>query len=129
MSLAISPKLNEMSCIGKCVIIELIRRKYLFVMGALVAVFCIGAIGVRVAGVDNPVIGAFVLNLGLTLAYGLSHVMTVLLSARQIPDELQNKTIYPRVVLPHNSFHQGCQGSQLHHYKLFPQQCKNDHDT
>ena len=91
---------QEVFCIGKVVILELIRRKYLFVMGALIAVFCLCAIGIRIAGVEDAVVSAFVLNLGLTMAYGLSHLMTLLLAARQIPDELQNRTLYPILARP-----------------------------
>ena len=95
MSMGRDSVLNKIYCVGWCVMLELLRRKYLHVMGALVGIFCIGAIGIRLAGVDGAIVAGFVLNLGLSIAYGLAHMVTLLLAIRQLPDEMQNKTIYP----------------------------------
>ena len=81
-------------------VLELVRRKDLYVLILLMMVFCVGAVGARVAGVDDAASGTFLLNLGMTLAYAFSHVLTLLLGARQVPDELEKRTIYPLLARP-----------------------------
>ena len=86
--------------IGRGVVIELIRRKDAYVLGLLMLVFCVGALAVRLSGVHNPAAGTFILNLGMTLAYVFAHMVTLLLAARQIPTEIENRTIYPILARP-----------------------------
>ena len=86
--------------IGRGVAIELIRRKDLYVLFLLMAVFVVGALAVNLVGIDNPSTATFLLNLGLTLAYVFAHVLTLLLAARQLPTEIENRTIYPLLARP-----------------------------
>ena len=82
------------------VFIELKRRKDVYVFAMLIAVFCVGALAVRRAGVTTDATGAFVLNLGLTLAYVFAQILTLTLAARQIPTDIEQRTIYPVLARP-----------------------------
>ena len=98
-SLVLSPT-HAAAWIARGVFIELTRRKDLYVFGLLIIVFCIGALAMSVAGVKNPATGTFLLNLGMTLAYVFAHILTLLLAARQIPSEMESRTIYPILARP-----------------------------
>jgi ABC-type transport system involved in multi-copper enzyme maturation permease subunit len=86
--------------IGRAVFIELLRRKDVYVLLALMAVYAIGVVSFTLVGIDNASTGTFLLNLGMTLSYYAAHVLTLVLTARQIPDELENRTIYPLLAKP-----------------------------
>lgn len=92
--------MNAMRWIGYGVWLELIRRKDVYVMFMLLLVFCVGIIAARLAGVDSPAVGTFLLNLGLSLAYMLAHVLVVAQAARQMPREIADRTIYPLLARP-----------------------------
>jgi ABC-type transport system involved in multi-copper enzyme maturation permease subunit len=86
--------------IGRGVLIELLRRKDAYVLGLLMLVFCVGALAIRLSGVERPATATFILNLGMTLAYVFAHTVTLLLAARQIPAEIENRTMYPILARP-----------------------------
>jgi len=91
---------RPITTVGKGVIIELIRRKDLYVLGMLMVVFCIGAVSARAAGIKEAATGTFLLNLGMTLSYIFAHLLTLVLAVRQVPSEIENRTIYPILARP-----------------------------
>ncbi len=86
--------------LGRAVWIELIRRQDLYICLMLMGLFVLGMLVVRIVGVDAPATGTFMLNLGLTLASASAHIVTMLLAARQIPDEIEHRTLYPLLARP-----------------------------
>ena len=80
--------------------LELLRRRDLAVLG-LFAIILLGFLAIaRAIGFDNPATGTLVLNLALTLVTGLAQLMALVTAARQLPDEFENRTIYPLLARP-----------------------------
>lgn len=88
------------SRMNKLVVIELVRKKDLSVVVALVTVFVMGAIVFRMAGIKDEATATFVLNTGLTLVHYAVHTLIILLACRQLPDEIERRTIYPLLARP-----------------------------
>ncbi len=86
--------------IARAVFIELARKRALYVVALLAALFVAGAIIARVVGIENPATGTFLLNLGLSLAYWCAHILTLILAAGQLPNEIENRTLYPLLAKP-----------------------------
>lgn len=86
--------------VGRGVALEMVRRQDLLVVALLLGLFLVGALAVRLVGIENPATGTFVLNLGLTLAYLCAHVLTLLMAARQLPDEIERRTLHPLLARP-----------------------------
>jgi len=94
------PVSRACSLLCRAVFIELVRRKDVYVLLSLMAVYSVGVISCTLVGIDNASTGTFLLNLGMTLSYYAAHLLTLVLTARQIPDELENRTIYPLLAKP-----------------------------
>ena len=89
-----------MVLLGRGVLLEITRRKDLYVLLMLMGVFVLGVLAVVAVGIENASTATFLLNLGMTLAYVSAHALTLFLAARQIPDDLENRTIYPLLARP-----------------------------
>lgn len=96
----INPLSRVLALIGWRVGLELVRRKDFYVLLMLMALFIGGVLVFRVAGIDAPATGTMLMNLGLTLAWFAAHLMTLLLAARQLPAEIEQRTIYPLLARP-----------------------------
>lgn len=97
-----SRTVNPYSLLLRGVAIELVRQKDFYVLGILVLTFGFGALGAKVVGETTDAAATFLLNMGLTLASLCAHVLTLLMAARQIPREMQHRTIYPILARPIN---------------------------
>ena len=86
--------------VSRGVWLELLRRKDLYVLLLFMGIFVIYAVATRVVGIDNDATATFLLNLGLTMAYILAHVFTLVLALRQIPNEMEKRTVYPMLAKP-----------------------------
>ncbi len=91
---------RAMSLIGRGVFIELLRRKDAYVLLVLVGLHALAVLTVSIVGVQNPATGTFLLNLGLTLTHFASHLLVMLLAVRQIPAEIDGRTLYPLLAKP-----------------------------
>ena len=92
--------IQSIRIICRGVFIELMRKKDLFVLLILMLLYIIGIIVINLVGIQNPSTGTFLFNLGMTLAYYCAHVLTLVLTANQIPTEIENRTIYPLLAKP-----------------------------
>jgi len=86
--------------VGRGVLLETARRKEFWVLSIFAAVFAMGVMVVRSVGIENADTAKFVVNLGLSLALGAAHLLTILATARQVPSDLENRTIYPILAKP-----------------------------
>lgn len=80
--------------------LEGLRRKEFYAFFIIALCFILTALAVRLVGVDNPATGTFVLNLGMTYCSYAAHLMVLILAARMIPLEIENRTIYPILAKP-----------------------------
>lgn len=92
--------IHAMARMNRIVFLELIRRKDLAVLTALIAVFLFFVAVFRVAGIENDATATFLLNMGLTLSYYSAHILVIFLACRQMPGEIENRTIYPLLARP-----------------------------
>lgn len=97
---------RAISLIVRGVWIESIRQKDVLALAVLMGIYFLGVSVIRMVGIDDPATGTFIYNLGLTLTGYCAHVVALLSAGRQIPDEIENRTIYPILAKPisRNSF-------------------------
>jgi ABC-type transport system involved in multi-copper enzyme maturation permease subunit len=86
--------------IVQATLLEALRRKDAWVLGILMGAFAMVAGSARLTGSTDPTAATFMLNLGLSLSVLFSHLLTVLLAGRQLPDEIENRTLYPLLARP-----------------------------
>lgn len=79
-------------------ILETIRRKDLYVIVILAVLLVLGAYTFRFFGVRGLEI--FIKDVAFTAIGVFTTILTVFISARQIPDEIQRRTIYPLLARP-----------------------------
>ena len=92
--------LRAMRILVRGVLIELVRRKDIYVLLMLMGLWAIGVISVGMVGIENTATAAFLLNMGLMLVHLAAHTLTLLLAVRQIPDEIENRTLQPVLARP-----------------------------
>lgn len=91
---------QAMALVGRGVAIELLRRKDVYVLSILMGLYLLAVLAFSLVGIQNAATATFLLNLGLTLAWGCAHLLTLLLAARQVPDDIENRTIHPLLAKP-----------------------------
>ena len=91
---------RQMQLIGRGVWLELLRRKDLYVLGFLMGLFLVAVAISRIVGIENASTATFLLNLGMSLAWFCGHILTLALASRQLPDELEKRTLYPLLAKP-----------------------------
>ncbi|MBI1291586.1 ABC transporter permease subunit [bacterium] len=97
---AIPSSANALLLLGRGVMIETIRRKEFYVLLIFMAIYMTGILIAGIVGVENEQTLVFLLNLGISFAYLSSHLLALLTGARQIPFEIENRTIYPLLAKP-----------------------------
>lgn len=104
MSSAVAPRIpTTLACIaliGRGVAIEIIRRKELYVLMILTSIYVVGVVIAGLVGIESAPVAVFLLNLGINFAVISAHLLTLLTAARQIPFELENRTIHPMLAKP-----------------------------
>jgi len=86
--------------IASCTVLETLRKRDLFVLLLLASIYAVGVVVARVVGIENPATATFLLNLGLYLAYLASHALVLLHAAAQLPQEMEQRTLYPLLAKP-----------------------------
>jgi len=90
--------MNKIWSIAKVTILEAFRRKDPYVVVILVALLVFGAGLFSTFGVEG--LGKFVKDVGFTVANIMAIVLVVITAARQLPTEIQNRTLYPLIAKP-----------------------------
>jgi len=90
--------MNKVWSIAKVTILEAFRRKDPYVVVILVALLVFGAGLFSTFGVEG--LGKFVKDVGFTIANIMAVVLVVITAARQMPTEIQNRTLYPLIAKP-----------------------------
>jgi len=91
---------THISLVVKSTLLEVQRRQDVWVLSMFMALFAVVALGARLSGDTTPATGTFMLNLGMSLAVFFAHALTVLLSVRQFPNEIEHRTVYPLLAKP-----------------------------
>lgn len=82
------------------VFIEAIRRRELMIVALFVGLFVIGAFTARFVGAETDAAAAFIVSLGVSVVWTLTIILAILLGARQFPDELESRSLYPLLAKP-----------------------------
>lgn len=90
--------------IARGVFYETLRRKDFYVLLIFMGLFALGTVVMRLVGVEDAATALFLLNLGMSAAATLAAILTLLTAARQIPNELEDRTIYPLLAKPVSRF-------------------------
>lgn len=93
-------RIDALRLVGRGVWIETLRRKDAYVLFVLMIFYAGGILIAAVIGVENEATATFLLNLGLMFAWAASHVLTLTAAARQIPGEIEGRTIHPLLAKP-----------------------------
>jgi ABC-type transport system involved in multi-copper enzyme maturation permease subunit len=89
--------------LSKATILEALRRKDLYVLLILAFVIIAGAGLVNFFGVAG--LQKFLKDISLTVITALTVVISVTVTARQLPLEFENRTLYPLLAKPISRFH------------------------
>ena len=82
------------------VFIEFLRRRDFYIMLILLALYLMGVVVMRIIGVEDAYTARFLMGLGLSLSASLAAILTAVFMARELPDEFENRTIYPMLAKP-----------------------------
>lgn len=92
--------LRPVLLVARAVVLETVRRREFYVLAIFMGIFLAGALIAEIVGIENPATGTFILDLGLSLCVVFSQLVTLLTAARQIPDELEARTLHPLLAKP-----------------------------
>lgn len=81
-------------------LIEAMRRRGFVVLLIFMGLYLAGIAVAAVVGVENQATATFLLNLGLEMAFLLALLSTILTAARQIPDDMEMRTVHPLLAKP-----------------------------
>jgi len=99
------PASRAVGLILRGVLLEILRRKEFYVLLLLMGLFALGVIVVSVVGIENPATATFLLNLGLSFGAVAAHLLVLITAARQIPNELETRSLYPLLAKPLSRSH------------------------
>lgn len=85
--------------------LEMLRSKIPWILLILAAIFVLFAMGFRATGIENPETATFLTNFGLTAAWAVAHILTMALAGRQLPNELEARTLQPLLARPISRAH------------------------
>jgi ABC-type transport system involved in multi-copper enzyme maturation permease subunit len=80
--------------------LELVRRKDLAVAGMFLMGLLLLLGAARLVGFEHAAAGTLLLNLSLTVVTAMAQIMTLVMAARQFPEELEQRTLHPLLARP-----------------------------
>ena len=84
----------------RAVWLQALRRNEIWVVGILLGLYVLGALVLRIVGIESAQTARFVTGLGLQLGSTLTALLVIVMGARQVPDEIEQRTIYPVLAKP-----------------------------
>ncbi len=94
------PPADVIRLLSRGVFLELVRKKDLYVVGLLMGLFLVVAWSVQLVGIESEASATFLLNLGLSLSGYCVHLLSLFLMIRQVPSEIENRTLFPLLARP-----------------------------
>lgn len=100
-SLALAPtRLRPVPHLVRAVWLESLRRNEMWVLALLLGLYVIAALVLRIVGIDSAQTARFIRGLGFDLGGLLASVLVIVTAARQMPTEIELRTIYPVLAKP-----------------------------
>lgn len=94
------PPLRPLRHLVRGVWIQLLRRHELYTIVILLGLYVVGALILRIIGIESPQTARFIAGLGLQLGSLLAALLVLIMGARQMPVEIELRTIYPILAKP-----------------------------
>ena len=94
------PRITRSLAIGAGACLEIRRRGGLSAAALLAAAFAAALSAARLVGFENPAAATFALDLGITLSGFLALLAALVLASRQLPDEIERRTLHPMLARP-----------------------------
>ena len=94
------PVPSPVGLIVRITALDLLRRKDLYVVVILMALYAIGAIAVRVLKVEDAETAHFLMSAGLSLSHLLAAILAASFCARAFPEEFEQGTLMPLLAKP-----------------------------
>lgn len=94
------PVFSNICAIARTVWLEFRRRKDFYAISFVMALFTLGATVARIIGIENAATANFLMAFGLSLSYALAAILAAWMAGRQIPNELERRTIHPLLAKP-----------------------------
>ena len=91
---------SQLIPLARAALLDMVRRRDMAVAGLFLFALLAFLAASRAVGIENPATGTFLLNLSLDGVAMLAQLVTLVLAARQFPEELENRTIYPLLARP-----------------------------
>lgn len=92
--------MNPVLLVAETVWYPFLRRREFYVLVILLGLYVVGAVAVQLMGVESDAVQRFLLGLGLALSSTLAAILTTVFTARQLPEEFENRTLYPLMAKP-----------------------------
>ena len=86
--------------LARAALLDMVRRRDIAVAGIFLFALLAFLAAARAVGIETPATGTFLLNMSLDLVAMLTQLVTLVLAARQFPEEFENRTIYPLLARP-----------------------------
>lgn len=86
--------------VARITFLETLRRKDFYVLVILLAFYAIAALAFLKGRADSEEVRQLVFSLGLTFSFASAAILVVVLTARQMPKEIENGTILPLLARP-----------------------------
>lgn len=86
--------------VARNVWLEVRRREEYFALVILLGLYVVFALIARFAGATDAYSTSFLLNLGLSASGGLAAILTLVAAARQVPSEIETKSIHTLLACP-----------------------------
>lgn len=91
---------RNLGIICKASWIEFFRRKEFYVVFILMSLFGLGVGVTRLVGVDSAATAGFLMSFGLSMSYLLAALLAVMMTSRQMPGEIENRTLHTMLAKP-----------------------------
>ncbi|MCE5231669.1 hypothetical protein LLG95_18990 [bacterium] len=99
--LPLSPaRLRPLPHLVRAVWLESLRRNEMWVLGLLLGLYAAAALVLRIVGIESPQSARFIRGLGFDLGGLLASLLVIVTAARQLPVEIELRTIYPVLAKP-----------------------------
>ncbi len=93
---AVSPVFH----LTRAVWLESLRRNELWAAAILLGLYAAGALVARMVGAEGEAAARFIRGLGLQLGSTIATVLVIVLAARQVPVDIEQRTIHPLLARP-----------------------------
>ncbi|NQU43955.1 ABC transporter permease [bacterium] len=93
-------RVRALALLAKITCLDFVRRKDLYVVSILMALFVIAAVAIRIIGIEGPDTARFLMSAGLGLSHAMAAILATVLASRVFPEEFEQRTLMPLLAKP-----------------------------